>query len=216
MGDYLDVRGEKKYTGGGNGRAVAGMDWNENLLVTPSGSPYGETRRRGEGWTVGTATLFAPLVAFPSTTAALEVYNNDPARVMVISEFYASQILSTAAQQANAIYAMVTTAKAVPTLTALSVFSLSGKNVVTPTASGKIVTGVGTTVVANGWRPYGTGGNWGLGTATPGPSWSAPVDGRVVVPYGASVCMHIVGALATASSFQCGFTFDWETVATEA
>lgn len=215
MSDYLDIRGEKYYTGGGNGRTVVAMDHNNSVLSAPGGSAYGATRRRGKGYTVRTATLFAPLVAYPTTVAALEVYNNDPARVMMVSDLHAAQILSTAAEQANAIYAMITTTKAVPTLTALSVFSLKGDEITTPTASGKIVTGVGTTVVANGWQPYGQGGNWGTGTATPGPAWSVPIDGKLTVPYQCSICLHVAGALATASSFQVGFTFDWESVVME-
>jgi hypothetical protein len=176
---------------------------------------YAETQRRGDGWTVGTATLFAPLVAVPSTTAALEVYNNG-SRLMVVSSLYADQILSTAATQTYAIYAQITTAKAIPTLTALSVFSLSGKPIVTPTAAGEIVTGVGTTVIANGWRPYGEVQAWGTAAATPGNSWEAVINGRLTVPPGCSICMHVVGSLATASTFQCGLSFDWITATVEA
>lgn len=184
-------------------------------MATPALAPYAETSRRGESWTVGTATLFAPLTAFPTTTAALEVYNNGT-RTMVVQDFYASQILSTAATQTYAIYAMITTTKAVPTLTALSVFSNSGKNLITPTAAGEIVTGVGTTVVANGWRPWGVVQTWGTAAALVGNSWSAPVDGKLIVPPKASVCVHIVGTVATASSFQCGLTFNWESMTVEA
>ncbi|MGH8524963.1 MAG: hypothetical protein ACREXY_12345 [Gammaproteobacteria bacterium] len=182
-------------------------------LLFPDGSkgvsnilpPFTEIARRGTGFTVGTTTLFAPLAAYPTTTAILEVFNNG-SRLMVISDLYASQILSTAATQTYAIFAMVSTLKAVPTLTALSLFSLSGAAIVTPTAASEIVTGVGTTVVANGWRPYGVVQSWGTAAATPGNSWSAPIDGRLVVPPGASLCMHVVGSLATASTFQCGMS----------
>jgi len=169
--------------------------------------PFAELMRRGEARTVRTATLFAPLVAVPTTTAALEIYNNKAGTVLVVSDLFMEQILGTAAQQANYISAMVTTQKAIPTLTALSLFSMSGKPIVTPTAAGEIVTGVGTTVIANGWRVYGPGLNWALGTATPGPGYSAPVDGKITVPYGASLCLHVVGALATASSVHVGATF---------
>lgn len=168
--------------------------------------PFTEITRRGEGFTVGTSTLFAPLVAYPTTTAALEVYNNSSDKLLVVGDLYAAQILSTAATQTYAIFAMVTTLKAVPTLGALSLFSLTGKPIVTPTAASEVVTGVGTTVIANGWRPWGSVQSWGTAAATPGNAWSAPVDGKLVVPPGASLCVHVVGSLATASSFQCGAT----------
>lgn len=187
----------------------------KHLTNAPGMPEYYATSKRLEGYTVGTSTLFAPLVAYPTTTAALEVYNNSTVagRHMIISELYASQILSTAATQTYAIYAMITTAKAVPTLTALSVFSNGGKAIVTPTAAGEIVTGVGTTVVANGWRPWGAVQAWGTAAATPGNSWSVPVNGKLTVPPGCSVCIHIVGSLATASTFQAGLTFDWDRAA---
>ena len=169
--------------------------------------PFTEINRRGDGYTVGTSTLFAPLVAFPSTTAALEVFNNG-SRLLVVSDLYAAQILSTAATQTYAIFAMITTAKAIPSLTALSLFSTSGKPLVTPTAASEIVTGVGTTVVANGWRPWGPVQAWGTAAATPGNAWSVPVDGKLIVPPGASICLHVVGSLATASTFQVGLTFN--------
>lgn len=168
--------------------------------------PIAEIARRGTGFTVGTSTLFAPLVAYPTTAAALEVYNNYSNKLLVVQSLYASQILSTAATQTYAIFAMITTQKAIPTLTALSLFSLSGKPIVTPTAASDIVTGVGTTVVANGWRPYGAVQAWGTAAATPGNAWSVELDGMLVVPPQCSICMHIVGSLATASTFQCGLS----------
>lgn len=169
--------------------------------------PFAELMRRGDAWTVRTATLFAPLVAVPTTTAALEVYNNTPDTMLVVTDLFMEQILATAAQQANYISAMISTRKAIPSLTALDLFSLSGKEKVTTVAAGGIVTGAGTTVVANGWRVHGPGNNWGLGTATPGAAYSAPVDGKLIVPYGCSLCLHVVGALATASSVHVGASF---------
>lgn len=177
----------------------------------PAFPPFYETQRRTDGWTVQTATLFAPLVAVPTTTAALEIYNNSSSRLMVISELFADQILSTAATQTYAIYAMVSTQKAIPTLTALTLASLSGKALITPTATSEAVTGVGTTVIANGWRPWGPPQAWGTAAATPGNAWSVPVDGKMVIPSGCSLCLHVVGSLATASTFQVGASFDWVT-----
>ena len=194
-------------TGEGGGVAPVWLgDGSKGVVQTFPASM--EIMRRGDGWTVGTSTLFAPLVAYPSTTAELEVYNNGT-RMMVVSSLYAAQILSTAATQTYSIFAMVTTAKAIPTLTALSVFSLSGKALVTPTAASEIVTGVGTTVVANGWRPYGNVQAWGTAAATPGNAWSVDIDGKLIVPPGCSVCLHVVGSLATASTFQAGMSFNW-------
>lgn len=204
----VDIRGEQDYTAGGDVMVNIGATYTKDLRIAQGIPPYAEMGRRRLGWTVGTSTLFAPLVAYPTTTAALEIYNNyETETALVVTDLYASQILSTAATQTYAIFAMVTTAKAVPSLTALSIFSMSGKALITPTAASEIVTGVGTTVVANGWRPWGDVQGWGTAAATPGNSWSADVEGKLVVPPGCSLCVHVVGSLATASTFQAGASF---------
>lgn len=211
-----DIRGIQRYTGGGDAEVNLSANQNKGLMVSQNLPPFAEMSRLGEGWTVQTATLFAPLVAVPTTTAALEVYNNSSTRTMIISDLFADQVLSTAATQTYAIFAMITTAKAIPTLTALALHSQAGKALVTPTAAGEIVTGVGTTVIANGWRPYGAVQAWGTAAATPGNAWSVDIDGKLVVPSGCSICLHVVGSLATASTFQVGFSFYWNTMAVEA
>lgn len=184
--------------------------------ITSQGLPPGvEMNRLGQSWTIQTATLFAPLVAVPTTAAALEIFNNGT-RTLIVSDLFADQVLSTAAAQTYAIYAMTTTTKAVPTLTALSMTSNNGKAVVTPTAASEIVTGVGTTVVANGWMPWGVPQSWGTATATPGNAWSVPIDGKITVRPGQSLCLHVVGALATASTFQVGARFNLQTLRNEA
>lgn len=202
----VDIRGQQNYTGSGSVMANIGADYNKALLVTQDMPASAEMSRLGQSWTVGTSTLFAPLTAYPTTTAALEVYNNGT-RTFLVSELYAAQILATAAAQTYAIFAMVSTKKAVPSLTAMSVFSNTGKPFLTPTATSEIVTGVGTTVIANGWKPQGPPQAWGTATATPGNAWSVPVDGKLIVPPGCSLCLHVVGALATASTFQVGCSF---------
>lgn len=165
---------------------------------------YAEASRAGNGWQVQTATLFAPLVAIPTTVAALEIYNQPTSGVaLLIDTLYAMQVLSTAATQTYAIFAQVYT-KAAPTLSALTVYSASGRTAYTPTVGTPIVTGVGTTVVANGWRPWGAAQAWGTAAATPGNAWHTEINGRILVPPGASLCLHVVGSLATASTFQVG------------
>ena len=181
-----------------------------NQFVNVGAAPYEEVTRQGQMWTVQTATLFAPIAAWPSTTARLEGFNNKSGYVMVVVDVFAMQVLSTAIVQTYGVAAMVTTSKAAPTNTALLVASCSGKLSFTTTAASDLITAVDTTVVANGWRPYGPGqGAWGLAAATPGNCWSAEVNGKLEVPQNASICVAPMGSLATASSFQCGFTFYW-------
>lgn len=211
----FNLLGRRRAGGGAGDSRSAEINESNELLTAQGLPPYTEMSRLGDGWTVQTSTLFAPIAAYPSTTARLEVFNNNPGYVMVVVDVFAAQVLSTAATQTYAIFAMVTTQKAAPTLTALVLASLSGKALITPTAGGPVIPAVDTTVVANGWRPYGGWQAWGTAAATPGNAASAEVNGRLIAPYGTSVCVAPAGSIATASSFQCGLTFYWVPLSTK-
>lgn len=181
---------------------------NPGLLTSQDAPQYMEATRTGGGWNVQTATLFAPLVAVPTTVAALEIWNNVANNVtLVVDTLYAEQILSTAATQTYAIYACVLASKAVPSVTALTVTSASGRASYSAVAGSPAVTGVGTSVTANGWRPWGNVQTWGTAAATPGNSWHTEVNGRLIVPPGCALALHVVGSLATASTFHVGASF---------
>lgn len=210
-----DVRGIRRNNAPaavGAGQIQFNSNERDEQIVAQGLPPYTEMTRLGQGWTVQTATLFAPIAAYPSTTARLEIYNNTSgasALNMVITDLFAAQILSTAATQTYAIFAMVTTTKTAPTNTALSVASVSGKAAFTTTTGGALITAIDTTVVANGWRPWGAVQAWGTAAATPGNSWSAEVNGKLIVPPGCALCIAPAGSIATNSSFQCGAGFYW-------
>ena len=180
-----------------------------NEMFTAQGMlPKVEMTRKGQGWNVMTATAAAPIAAVPTTTARLEIFNPvSSTNRLIVDDLYAFQLLSTAATQTYAIWAMVTVTKAAPTAAALVIASRSGKAAVTGATGSFVVPAVDTTVVANGWRPYGPVQAWGTAAATPGNSLVAPVDGALVVPPGSSLCLCVVGSLATASSFQVGAGF---------
>ncbi len=203
------------FTGGLSAEVDAAADAQKNLLTAQGNPAYAETRRRGDGWAVASATAFAALVDVPTTTARVEFYNNG-ARVAVVSDLHCFRLLGTAVGVGEGIWACVTTQKAVPTLTALTLYSMNGKAFVVPTATSEMVTGVGTTIVANGWMPYGNGFGY-LAAATPGASWSVPIDGKIQIPPGCSLCLQIVASVNTAAAFNnLGITFDWVSMTQEA
>lgn len=210
----VDIRGSQGYTGGGDAKVNIAADVQKNLLVGQGNPPYMETARRGQGWNVSLASGVAPLVAVPTTIAALEVFNSG-SRLMVIRDLFAFRLLGTAAAQTWSLWAMVTTTKAVPTLTALTLYSTEGKAALTPTAASEIVTGVGTTVVANGWRPYGPPVGYITEAAVPNAAFSWPIDGKIIVPKNCSLCLHVVGA-TTAGTCTVGFSYDLVTATVEA
>ena len=188
-----------------------GVDMNESreLLTAQGLPPYTEMSRLGNGWTLLSAA-FTTVAAVPSTTAAQEIFNNTAgpgAMTLVVADLFAFQLLSTAAAQTYGIWAQVTTQKAAPTNGAQTFFSVSGRQSWASVAGGPLLTAAGTTVVANGWRPFGSVQAWGTAAATPGNAWNAPVDGKLIVPPGCSLCLTVAGSIATASSFQVGVQF---------
>lgn len=202
-----------RYTGGGEEDISASIDKQRNLLVSQGNPAYTETRRRGEGWTVFTSAKFQPLVDLPTTVARLELYNNG-SRVAVISDLHCFRVVGSGVGLGEVIYACITTAKAVPTLGAQTLYSMNGKAFVVPTATSELVTGVATTIVANGWMPYGPGAAY-LGAATPGTGFHVPIDGKLQIPPGCSLALQVAASVATASSFFVGATFDWVTMTQE-
>jgi len=197
-----------RFTGGGEGKVHAGADAQRNQLFSQGNPEYLEVRRRGQGYQVQTAALFAPLIAIPTTVAALEVFNNGE-RVMVVSDLHAAQINAVAEDETYGLFACMTTLKAAPTLTTLDITSLTGKPLFATTIVSEVITGIGTTIIANGWVPYGVVQSWGVATGTPGPSWSVPIDGKLVIPPKASLCLHVMGPNATSTSFNVGVSFDF-------
>ncbi len=181
-------------------------------LYAQGNPPFTEITRQGVAYNFITATAFTPLVVVPSTLAQVILYNNmtgPSALTLVIDSIFAFQLLSTAAVQTYGIWAQVTPPIALPVNTALSVFSQSGKPFYTTTTTSKVVTAVNISsgFAANGWRPYGPVAPFSLAAATPGSSFEAPINGRLIVPPGCGCCAHVVGSVATASSFQMGVSW---------
>lgn len=178
------------------------------LVQNGIGTPYGADARSGLIYSVMTASAFAPVAAVPTTTAALEIWNASTVYEYEVLDLFAFQLLSTAATQTYSIWAQISQpVVAGPSITALTVFSANGGSSYSAAAgSPRLRTGVGTTVVANGWRVWGSVQSWGTAAATPGNGWSAEVNGKLVIPPQCSLCVTVAGSIATASSFHCGAT----------
>jgi hypothetical protein len=201
------------FTGGLSAEVSASADAQRNMLVAAGNPGYFETRRRGDGWTVQNSTAQAAIAALPTTTAHMELYNNG-ARLAVVSDLHLWRLVGTAVGLGEVLFAMISTQKAVPTLTAQVLYSMCGKAAVTPTATSEMVTGIGTTVIATAWQPYGFPAAY-LGAATPGTGSSVPIDGKLIIPPGCSLCLAVIASVNTASAFHFGVTFDWVSASIE-
>ena len=186
-----------------------------DLMVSGGSFPrYTEMARRGNGYSVMATSAVAALVVRPTTTAALEIQNVTPGKVMVVDRLFSHWLVSstTGLGSGAAIYAMVT--QPTPVLitdAALVVRSLSGK----PPQNKGVFTAASTTVVDNGWFPYGVSrAKESAGAVVPMGTLEALVEGRLLVPFGASLCLHVVSGY-TGDTFTSGAAWYWESVTPE-
>lgn len=180
-----------------------------DLLIAAGAFPrYAEAARRGEGYATMATSAVAALVVRPTTAAALEIQNVTPGKVMVIDRLFSHELVtSTTGLGGGAIiYAMVALPVAVQISdAALAIRSLSGKQ----PQNKSVLTAAGTTVVDNGWFPYGyTVKKESAGAVVPGGGLEALIEGRLLVPYMASLCLHVVSGY-TGDTFTSGAAWYW-------
>lgn len=173
----------------------------DSLFTAQDLPPFTEMVRQNAGWSTLAVLAVAGLVVRPSTVAALEIWNGyqPGGPSLIIEDIYTFNLVASAIQGTYTPWAQVTLPKAAPSPGAnVTVNGMNGK-----TYGGPVIVGLGTTVIANGWRLVGGGLPFGLGTATPGGGIMQPQDGKWVVPPQCSLCLHTVSQ-TTAWTFQNG------------
>jgi hypothetical protein len=174
----------------GQGTA-AGNELNEQL-VAQGLPPYTEMARKGKGWSVMSVTAVAGLVVRPTTVCALELWNgyNAGGPTLIIDRLFWFNLVSTNVIEGFSGWAQVTAAKVTPASAGLVMRGNSGKPY-----QGSAVNAIGTTVIDSGWFPWGNAISKGAGGVVPFGGIEARVEGRLVVPPGCSLCLHVVSSL---------------------
>lgn len=172
-----------------------------DMLVAQGLPPYTEATRLGSRYATIATSAVAALVVAPTTVAALEIFNNTgavnyngaPASLVITRLFSHELVTSTTGLGGGAvIWAAVSQGKAAPTNAALTIASLAGKgnlglNVLTAASQTPTVSPAGT------WFPYGsTVKKESAGAVVPGGGIEAIIDGRLIVPPGCSLYIHVV------------------------
>ena len=154
--------------------------------------PYAEMTRKGNGWATMAVTAVAGLVVRPTTVCALELWNgyNTGGPSLIVDRLFAFNLVSTNVIEGFSLWAQVTASKTAPTSAALAVRGNSGKPY-----SGSVVNAVGTTVIDSGWFPWTNAYNEGAGGVVPFGAVVVNVEGRIIVPPGCSLCLHVVSSL---------------------
>ena len=180
-----------------------------DLLATGGALPrYAEMARRGDGYATMATAAVAGLVVRPGTTAALSIQNNRSGFVMVIDRLFTHELVTstTGLGGGAAIYAMVSAGPVADLTDApLTINSLSGK----PAQIRTILAQASTTVVDNGWFPYGGSlKKESAGAVVPGGVIEALIEGRLMVPYKATLNLHVVSGY-TGDTFTSGAAWYW-------
>lgn len=191
MTDQIFVLGQYSPIGGPVSAIIPAVAKNGILLGANGLTRYEQLVAQGQGWATMATAAVAALVVRPSTVAALELFNNNQAggASLIIDRLFTQNLVSTAVNSSAGIWAMVTAAKTAPSSASLVVVGNYGK-----AYNGNVINAVGTTVVANGWFPFGPTYS-APSAAAPGGSWEAVIDGRLIVPPQCSLCVHVVGSI---------------------
>ena len=183
------IRGMVRVAGGGE-RPLELSEHGDAFIA--KGLPdYTELTRRGLGYGTMATAAVAGVVVRPTTAAALEIYNNSQVLSLVIDRIFTQNLVSTNVIESFILYAMVTQPKAAPTDAALAINSLAGKAAVLR----DVLTAASTTVVDNGWFPWGDSFTKGAGGTVPHGGIVAEVKGRLIVPPLSSLCLHVLSSL---------------------
>jgi hypothetical protein len=157
-----------------------------------------ELVRLGDSWQVMTASAQAPVTSIPTTTAALVLWNGEPAggKTYVIDSVAIAEIVVDATQS-NMTGAWCMLGKSpvtAPTDAALAIRSLNGR-----TYGGRARTVVAGTVVNDGWFPIGTSAP--VAAAAAGSAWKQtdiPLNGMFLIVPGGSFNLSALKVAATA------------------
>lgn len=180
-------------------------------LIASGLPPYTEMTRKGSGYATMSVTAVAALVVRPTTVCALELWNgyNAGGPSLIIDRLFYFNLVTTAVNEGWSGWAQVAAPKTTaPSSASLVVRGASGK-----AYGGSVVNAVGTTVVDCGWFPWTNGLVTSGAGVTPYGCAVANVEGRLIVPPGASLCLHVVASVV-GQTFTQGASWYEETLTT--
>lgn len=189
--NVFSLFGRYRTPGGPDVDQAIGATKDSSLSVAQGQTFYEEVTRRGQLWSAMATAAVAALVVRPTVTAAVEFFNGNPGGgpSLIVDRLFTQNLVGTAVNSNGGLWAMVTSPKAACANTIL-VSSHRGQL----KYGGQVLVAVGTTVVDNGWFPWGANYN-ASNAAAPGGSFDVQVTGRLIVPPQCSLCIHVVGSI---------------------
>ena len=159
-------------------------------------------KAKGYGKQAMATTAVAALIVRPSTASALTIYN--PAgnnKSMVIERVFAHNLVTAIEEQGGLYLCSHPIGMTAPT----------GNNIVIRNSTNGQAAGSSATIVDtaeavtdDGWFPWGVGQWTNLDGTVPGGQLEAKVGGRIIVPPGGGLSVHIVSSTVV-NTYTCGF-----------
>ena len=187
-----DVRGSRRGGASDGEQKLIRSNEKDELLISDGLPRYTEMGRRGTGYQVIATSAVAALVVRPGVAAAVEIWNgySPGGPSLIIDRLFSHNLVSstTALGGGAGIWAQVT----LPVSTAIA-STLTTKGTNGKAYGGPVRVAVATTVVDNGWYPWGTTRiRESAGSVVPAGILTAEINGRLIVPPNASLCIHVV------------------------
>lgn len=167
----------------------------KDLLIAQGLPAYTEVTRTGAGWSTMSTAAVAGLVVRPGTAAAFEIYNAYAAGglSLVIDKIFYFNLVSTNVIESYSGWAAVSTPDRVAAAPTTGSFTVRGNT--GQAYGGAVIAAAATTVVDSGWFPMTNAIQKGAGGVVPFGAQIAEVNGRLIVPPGASLNLHVVSSL---------------------
>lgn len=190
--EAIDLAGE-------NNDEILTLTGQLELLVAQGAAPYQEIVRSGRSFYTGTVAALAAVVAIPTVAHMFALYNTEPddGRCLIVDWVAAQNVVSTAAAgQAQILACLGQVREAIPVDAALSIKKANGMGGGSPDASVRTILGAtplpATTGLAANWFPIGQSMSKPGAAATPGYGMYQTVDGRLIVPPGRFLALHVL------------------------
>lgn len=184
----------------GQGAAQPHANGRGDSLVALGMPGVAEVVRMRESYGAIAATAVAPVVALPTTTAQLSLWNGEQqgGKSYVIDSVFAHVVVSAGVATGVGIVGMINKRAAAQMVADITPFGLAGH-----VYAGSGIVDVGATVVDDGWHPIG---NSIIGPASQvAMNVDIPVNGLYIVPPGGAFSIAVVANTVTTITAKMGF-----------
>lgn len=178
--------------------AAVQMNEIHDVMVAQGLPAYTEMTRRGHGWQVIQISATAGLVARPSTTAAITLWNGESTsggKSYIVDRIFTHCLVSGNEQGRFLLWACIhPQGMANPTselaASATNLTGMSGR-----TYSGNAVVNLALACADNGWFPVSSSTDYEPTGVLPGAGICVPIEGRLIVPPQGAISLQVVASI---------------------